>query len=92
MKSLNHPQIIGTFEKLINSTLNNRVLNSSNVIQALGQFMCGKHAFLQVESEKPSDLLSRFIISGSKDYHSEPAFNEYGPNGKIDTVICSEFD
>ena len=86
MKSLKHPKIKSTFEKLIQSTLDNGSLNTSSIVQALGQFVCGDHSFLQVQSEKPSDLLSRFIISGTKDYHAEASYNEYGPNGK--TSFC----
>ncbi|XP_063401544.1 phospholipid-transporting ATPase ABCA1-like [Mytilus trossulus] len=83
MKSLKHPKIKATFEKLIQSTLDNGSLNTSSIVQALGQFVCGDHSFLQVQSEKPSDLLSRFIISGTKDYHAEASYNEYGPNAPV---------
>ena len=83
LQSLNNPKIKATFEKFIQSALEEKVMNSSQVIQALGQFVCGRHSFLQVQSEKPSDLLSRFIISGSKDYHAEPSYNEYGLSGNV---------
>ncbi|CAG2233420.1 ABCA1 [Mytilus edulis] len=87
MKSLKHPKIKATFEKLIQSTLDNGSLNTSSIVQALGQFVCGDHSFLQVQSEKPSDLLSRFIISGTKDYHAEASYNEYGPNAPVRKLV-----
>lgn len=82
MDSFHHPKMRSTFEKLMRSTVDGQTMNSTHIIQALGQFVCGHHSFLQIQSERPSDLLSRFLITGVKDYHSEKAYNEYGPNGK----------
>lgn len=82
MDSFNYPNMRSTFEKLMRSSVEGQIMNSSYLIQALGQFVCGHHSFMQVQSERPSDLLSRFLISGVKDYHAEKAYNEYGPNGE----------
>ncbi|KAJ8306231.1 hypothetical protein KUTeg_016776 [Tegillarca granosa] len=57
-------------------------LNTDNVMESLGLFVCGSNSFLKVDAEENNDFMSKFQTSKDKavDDSDKDLTNDYGPD------------
>lgn len=65
--------------------MNKKKINSTLIVQNLGDFVCGANSFLRMQSKRSEDLFERFRSHGRLsrgDSNSNTATNDYGPDRK----------
>lgn len=65
--------------------MNKKKINSTLIVQNLGDFVCGANSFLRMQNKRSEDLFERFRSHGRLsrgDSNSNTATNDYGPDRK----------
>lgn len=67
-------------------------LNTDNVMESLGLFVCGSNSFLNVDAEENNDFMSKFQTSKDKavDDSDKDLTNDYGPDCKFYIVYFGQ--
>ena len=70
--------------------MNKKKINSTLIVQNLGDFVCGANSFLRMQSKRSEDLFERFrshgrLSRGESD--SSTTSNDYGPDRKYSVHV-----